>query len=102
MRTANIYVNNTLAGELIEYEKNNFKFRYLDEYSGSAISLTMPITQTEYIFKSFPPYFDGLLPEGIQLEALLKAQKIDRDDSFSQLLAVGKDLVGTLTVKEKT
>lgn len=32
------------------------------------------------------------------LDALLRNAKIDRDDPFSQLLAVGQDLVGAVTV----
>jgi len=40
------------------------------------------------------------LPEGIQLEGLLKIRKIDRADYFSQLMAVGNDMVGAVTVEE--
>jgi serine/threonine-protein kinase HipA len=34
------------------------------------------------------------------LDGLLRQQKIDKDDLFSQLVAVGKDLVGAVTVEE--
>jgi serine/threonine-protein kinase HipA len=34
------------------------------------------------------------------LEALLRIRKIDRDDLFGQLVAVGADLVGAATVRE--
>ena len=50
--------------------------------------------------EEFPPFFDGLLPEGIQLEGLLKLKKIDRNDLFSQLMAVGEDVVGVVTLQE--
>ena len=60
----------------------------------------MPTTQKVYKFNNFPPFFDGLLPEGIQLEGLLKIKKIDRSDYFSQLIAIGEDTVGAVTVKE--
>ena len=60
----------------------------------------MPTNQKVYNFNNFPPFFDGLLPEGIQLEGLLKLKKIDRGDYFSQLIAVGEDTVGAVTVKE--
>ena len=33
-----------------------------------------------------------------QLEALLRKHKIDRNDAFGQLVIVGSDLVGSLTV----
>ena len=55
----------------------------------------------EFFFQNFPPFFDGLLQEGILLEGLLKQKKIDKYDYFSQLVAVGNDLVGAVTVQEK-
>ena len=60
----------------------------------------MPTNIRIYKFDKFPPFFDGLLPEGIQLEGLLKIRKIDKNDLLSQLIAVGEDLVGVVTVKE--
>jgi serine/threonine-protein kinase HipA len=60
----------------------------------------MPIKGKSFKYNSFPPFFDGLLPEGIQLEGLLKIKKIDKNDYFSQLMAVGEDMVGAVTVKE--
>ena len=59
----------------------------------------MPVEKLVYNFKRFPSVFEGLLPEGVMLEAFLRQNKIDRYDYFSQLIAVGKDLVGSLTVK---
>jgi serine/threonine-protein kinase HipA len=41
------------------------------------------------------------LPEGLLLEGLLKQRKIDKFDYLSQLIAVGNDLVGAVTVQEK-
>jgi serine/threonine-protein kinase HipA len=60
----------------------------------------MPRNTKVFRFENFPPFFDGLLPEGIQLEGLLKINKIDRKDYLSQLIAVGGDMVGVVTVKE--
>ncbi len=48
-----------------------------------------------------PPFFDGLLPEGFCLEALLKLRKLDRSDSFGQLLCIGSDTVGAVSVEEE-
>lgn len=86
---------------LEELEKNHhYRLTYLKEYSGSGISLTLPVQDTPYEFESFPAFFDGLLPEGIQLEALLRQKKIDHNDCMAQLAAVGEDLVGAVTVSE--
>lgn len=101
MKQAKVFVNNAVAGMLTELEYGKkFRFEYIKDYTGAPVSLTLPISQSVFEFDSFPPFFDGLLPEGYQLEGLLKFGKIDRNDFFSQLLAVGDDLVGNVTVKE--
>ena len=98
-RRAQIFFNGTLAGFLEHDLKNlEYRFEYETKYQGPPISLTMPLEQKKYEFNDFPPFFDGLLPEGPQLEGLLRQNKIDRRDYFSQLLAVGADLVGAVTI----
>ena len=54
----------------------------------------------KYASNKFPPFFEGLLTEGIYLEGLLKLNKIERNDLFSQLIAVVEDVVGAVIVKE--
>ena len=103
MRSARVYMHGELAGILDEIEqKRRYRFRYLDTYTGEPVSLKMPVEKQVYEFDRFPPFFDGLLPEGFMLEALLREQKIDRYDHFSQLLVVGGELVGAVTVEEVT
>jgi serine/threonine-protein kinase HipA len=103
MRSAKILVSGLEAGILNELDfGKKYRFDYLNSYSGTPVSLTMPLSQLVYEFDSFPPFFDGLLPEGYQLDGLLKFGKIDRNDLFSQLVAVGDDLVGNVTVEEIT
>jgi serine/threonine-protein kinase HipA len=101
MRKAKVFVKGVEAGTLTELKRGvEYVFVYLDGYDGLEVSLTMPTNVKVYRFDKFPPFFDGLLPEGIQLEGLLKIKKIDKNDYFSQLLAVGEDMVGVVTVKE--
>ena len=101
MRKAKIFVRGVEAGTLTELKQGKeYVFEYLNEYDGMEISLTMPTKVKVYQFDEFPPFFDGLLPEGIQLEGLIKIRKIDKYDYLSQLIAVGEDLVGVVTVKE--
>jgi serine/threonine-protein kinase HipA len=100
MRQAKVFVHGDLAGLFEEVEtKKRFRFIYNKGYSGAPISLALPVRDGSYEFNQFPPFFDGLLPEGLQLEGLLKEQKIDKDDYFSQIVAVGRDLVGAVTVE---
>ncbi len=100
MRRARVFVAGEPAGMLEEHEPSRFVFRYLDDYDGPAVSLTMPVSPLAIWFDGFPPFFEGLLPEGEMLEGLLRQRKIDRSDLFGQLLAVGEDVVGAVTVRE--
>jgi len=101
MKKAKIYCNQRLAGYLIEEIPNKkYQIDYIDTYSGPPISLVIPVQQDPHTFDSFPPFFEGVLPEGLQLEGLLKSQKLDRDDLWGQLMKVGSELVGTVTVEE--
>ena len=102
MRRAEILLHAEPAGILEEIESGKkYRFAYFEEYNGPAVALTMPVEEKEFVFDRFPPFFDGLLPEGLLLEGLLKQCKIDKYDYFSQLVAVGNDLVGAVTVQEK-
>ena len=100
MRRALILFHGKPAALLTEYEQNrSYDVSYLAGYDGPSFSLTMPVRSEPYHFDRFPSFFDGLLPEGVMLDALLRSAKIDRDDPFTQLLAVGNDLVGAVTVE---
>lgn len=101
-RRAAIYQQGTFAGILEESGSAAWHFTYDADYTGLPVSLNLPVRPEPYEFDCFPSLFDGLLPEGLQLEALLRSRKIDRSDAFSQLLAVGADLVGSLTVEAMT
>lgn len=101
MRQARVLVNGIPAGVLEEVQRGkDYVFRYLDNYDGDPVSLTMPLREREVRFNKFPPFFDGVLPEGVMLEGLLRAAKIDKEDLFSQLVTVGQDLVGAVSVEE--
>ncbi|MBC8196436.1 MAG: HipA N-terminal domain-containing protein [Candidatus Marinimicrobia bacterium] len=100
MRKARIKIHNLPAGILTETDSNFYFFQYDKDYNGDPISLTMPVHNKPYEFDSFPPFFEGLLPEGGQLEGLLLNYKIDKSDYFTQLILTGQDLVGAVTVEE--
>ena len=100
MKRAKVFVNGVPAGEIQEIERGkNYRFIYIEGYKGPSVSLEMPLTQSIYDYNKFPPFFEGLLPEGVMLEGLLRQTKIDRNDLMGQLIAVGGDLVGNVTVE---
>ena len=98
MRKAQIFFDNRPAGILTE-ENGRYIFEYSKDYKGPSISRTMLREKEKFEFEEFPSFFDGLLPEGVNLEAFLRRTKIDRKDYFGQLLSVGLDLVGAVTVE---
>lgn len=101
MRKAKVFVKGVAAGTLTEVIiGKEHVFEYLEGYIGPDVSHTMPEKEQIFKYYTFPPFFDGLLPEGIQLDILLKLRKIDKNDYFSQLIAVGDDMAGVITVKE--
>jgi serine/threonine-protein kinase HipA len=103
MRKAEIFMHGVAAGHLEETAAGGaYCFKYHPGYKGPPISLTMPIEEKTFEFDGFPPFFEGLLPEGMMLESLLKKRKLDRHDYFGQLVTLGADLVGAVTVVEIT
>lgn len=100
-RRAMVFQQNVLAGRIAQLEGGEWSFAYESGYTGPPVSLSLPIRFEPYLFADFPPFLDGLLPEGAQLEALLKQLKIDRRDCYRQLIAVGQDVVGSLKVIEE-
>ncbi|RXK53660.1 toxin HipA [Oleiharenicola lentus] len=99
MRTARIYQKRQLAGLLVSLDSGKFRFTYDEGYQGEPVSLTMPTKTRVWEFEGFPAPFEGLLPEGGQLDALLRQRKLDKGDLFGQLLAVGRDVVGSLRIE---
>lgn len=99
MKLAHIYQQKQLAGLLEARDDGSYRFTYDAAFRGEPVSLTMPTSQRVWEFSRFPAPFEGLLPEGVQLEALLRLRKLDRQDLFGQLLAVGHDVVGSLRIK---
>lgn len=99
MKLARIYQQNQLAGLLEVRDDGTYRFTYDDAFRGEPVSLTMPTSQRGWEFPRFPAPFEGLLPEGVQLDALIRLRKLDRNDLFGQLLAVGRDVVGSLRIE---
>jgi len=100
MKKVRILVHAIEAGIFENLEDGKYTFTYHPDYQGPPVSLTMPLIKKLYEFDVFPPFFDGLLPEGVMLEALLRKYKIDRNDCFGQLVQVGQDVVGAVTIEE--
>jgi len=98
---AAIYYNDIKAGILTRKE-NIYEFEYDDEYlndvSARPISLTMPVTEKNFVSGKLFPFFDNLLPEGFLLEVTISKLKIDKNDRFRLLMHVGADVSGAVAI----
>jgi serine/threonine-protein kinase HipA len=101
MKQAKIYMRTQLAGVLTE-DETGYSFCYDNAYihteEAEAISLTLPLQDTEYHSNVLFPFFDGLIPEGWLLDVAGRIWKIDRRDRMSLLLACCKDCIGAVSV----
>lgn len=100
---ADVYKGPRLAGVLVR-DGTDIVFRYdtayRDDPSAAAVAWTLPKTATESRAsgESVPPFFAGLLPEGVRLRAVVAGARTSEDDHFTLLLAVGADTIGDVSV----
>ncbi|USD25934.1 HipA N-terminal domain-containing protein [Flagellimonas marinaquae] len=104
MRQGEIWVNNNLAGILMEDEEG-YHFTYSKNYLKSenpvAVSLTLPLQEKPFHSDFLFPFFDGLIPEGWLLDIAHKNWKLNPRDRMGLLLATCKDCIGNISVLEK-
>ena len=101
-RSADIYVRNTLAGQLQETEEGyafTYNRAYLHSEHPTAVSLTLPLREEVYKSKVLFPFFDGLIPEGWLLNVVSHNWKIDQKDRFALLMAACRDCIGNVSVR---
>lgn len=104
MRQALVFRNGEIAGKLIEADRNNYIFRYEDQYyadsTKASISLTLPKTKQEYQSNYLFPFFYNMLSEGVNKKLQCQQLKIDEEDYFGQLIVTAQiDTIGAITVK---
>lgn len=100
-RRGRVYVHGRFAG-IIEEREDVFAFTYDRDYladpDASPASLTLPLRVETYASKTFPPFFDGLLPEGWLLDVASRHWKLDPRDRMGLLLTVCEDCIGAVHV----
>jgi serine/threonine-protein kinase HipA len=99
---ADVYKGPHIAG-ILRRDSDDTVFEYTADYlagDGRPVATTLPKQPNAFRERggAVPPYFAGLLPEGRRLTAVQAALKTSADDEFSQLVAVGDDCVGDVTV----
>lgn len=97
-RRVKVYLHGQLAGHLVQTGEG-YAFTYLPDYTGRAISLSMPVTQASHFSAELHPFFKGLAPEGWLKKRYAEIQKIDEKDLLGILIANSDDLLGAITLK---
>lgn len=103
MRKGKVYINGIEAGILTENDSTQeYIFKYHKDYLENelpAVSLSMPLQETEYRSPVLFPYFFNLLSEGENRVIQSSLHHIDKNDDFGILLATAQyDTVGAVTV----
>ncbi|MFU8859127.1 MAG: HipA N-terminal domain-containing protein [Cyclonatronaceae bacterium] len=106
MKSANVYRNGELVGDLTRYSPNLYTFEYDDNWFNNPqkppVSLTMPKTEKIYRADHLFPCFYNLLSEGVNRRLQSMQLKIDESNYFDLLLATAQtDTIGAITLKPK-
>lgn len=101
MRTAEIWMHDTLAG-CLTHDEEGYHFVYDNAYlsieSATPVSLTLPLQEEVFHDRVLFPFFDGLIPEGWLLDIAERNWKLNPRDRMGLLLACCKDCIGAVSV----
>ncbi len=105
---ADAYIGEDLAAHLIRGSEDTISFNYIDHQRPTqarirerSVSWSLlrsgkyPVVTTG---GAVPPFFAGLLPEGVRLGVVTSSTKTSADDHLTLLLAIGADTVGNIRV----
>jgi serine/threonine-protein kinase HipA len=105
---ADVYIGDDLAAHLVRERGDTISFNYADaqrlaetRIRDRSVSWSLlrsgeyPVVTTG---GAVPPFFAGLLPEGVRLGVVTASTKTSADDHLTLLLAIGADTVGNVRV----
>lgn len=98
-----VYCGLELAGYL-RRNKEGSEFEFDEKFlEKKKKGISFHLTSREKLHKfpgdSLPPFFAGLLPEGLRLKSLTQKIKTSEDDLFSILAAIGSQCIGDVYVQ---
>ena len=103
IEAADVYKGDRLAGRLArDGDAVVFSYRreYLADPDAPAVAWSLP-RDSEPVRTpagAVPPFFAGLLPEGVRLRAVVLGTRTSEDDHLTLLIAVGADTIGDVRV----
>ena len=100
IRTGKVFLRGVEAGALHKTEEG-FTFAYSIDWiqsGGTAIALSLPLTQLPYQSPTLFPFFDNLIPEGWLLSYVQQVHRVDKSDRFTLLMITGRFPIGAVSV----
>jgi serine/threonine-protein kinase HipA len=105
---ADVYVDDSVVARLLRIAGDDIAFDYTEPANANgrpvrerSVAWSLPITGDYPRITtggSVPPFFAGLLPEGVRLGVVLTSTKTSPDDHLTLLLAIGADTTGNVRV----
>lgn len=103
---ADVYLDDELVGSLERGAHDTVDFNYLSTESaesGRDRSVSWSLMRSgrfpvQAAGGAVPPFFAGLLPEGVRLGVVTSSTKTSADDHLTLLLAIGADTIGNVRV----
>jgi serine/threonine-protein kinase HipA len=105
---ADVYLDDHLVARLARGSRDTITFDYVDDFDAGdrgirARSVSWSLLRTaDYPLTTtggaVPPFFAGLLPEGVRLGVVTTSTKTSPDDHLTLLLAIGADTIGNVRV----
>jgi serine/threonine-protein kinase HipA len=105
---ADVYLNDEIVASLTRLPGDEIRFDYNARSKTPGLSVrdrsvswsllingNYPLTTTG---GAVPPFFAGLLPEGVRLGVVTSSTKTSADDHLTLLLAIGADTIGNVRV----
>jgi serine/threonine-protein kinase HipA len=106
---ADVYLDDTIVASLARLAGDEIRFNYDDalpvppdsSVRDRSVSWSLPVDADYPLVTTggaVPPFFAGLLPEGVRLGVVTSSTKTSADDHFTLLLAIGADTIGNVRV----
>ena len=105
---ADVYIGKDLAAHLVREGSDTISFEYIADQCSAESSIRERsvswslLRSGEYPLVTtggaVPPFFAGLLPEGVRLGVVTSSTKTSADDHLTLLLAIGADTIGNVRV----
>lgn len=98
--TLRVYLHDRICGRLLTTGDRGVVFRYDGDYLSSqnarALSMSLPLRESEFLQKECLPYFSGLLPEGEIKRQISSYLHVSESSTVKLLEALGGECAGTV------